>query len=485
MGTNVRKETLSGVKWTSIETFSLDGINFLLGLLLARLLLPSDFGTVAMIGIFISVSNTFANSGFRNALIRKIDRTEVDYSTVFYFNIVVSVICYAILFVCAPWVADFFHTPIVCDILRVQSLAIIFQAFCLVQNARLTIAIDFKTLAKRSMLSSILSAVVGVVMAYTGFGVWSLVAQNLVAKLTNSIFLWSYCKWRPLWVFSWKSFHELFSYGSKLMVSGLINTLYSNLNSIVIGRYFSSAALGYYNRGTNFARFPVRTLKSVLQRVTFPILAKLQDDDERLVAVYRKYIRVTSMVIFFACILLGALAKPVIIFLITEKWAKSIIYLQIFTFSVMFDHISAINLNLLQVKGRSDLFLRLEIIKKIIAVAILFSSIPFGVIGICISKVIYAQIATFINTYYTGKLFNLGYITQLKDFSGFFFISLIACAPAYLFTFLNLPHIVSLLFGLLTAPALYWLMLRKNEDMVEVIQLVKDLRKNKKNAKNA
>ena len=486
MGTSVKKETLSGMKWTAIETFSLDGINFVLGLLLARMLLPSDFGTVAMIGIFISVSNTFASSGFKNALIRKIDRTEVDYSTVFYFNIVVSVICYGILFVCAPWVADFFHTPIVCDILRVQSLAIIFSAFCLVQNARLTIAIDFKTLAKRSLLASLISAVVGVVMAYTGFGVWSLVAQNLVAKLVNTVFLWTYCKWKPLWTFSWKSFHELFSYGSKLMLSGLLNTFYNNLNSIVIGRYFSSSALGYYNRGTNFARFPVRTMKSVLQRVTFPILAKLQNDDHRLVAVYRKYIRMTSMVIFFSCILLGAMAKPVIIFLITEKWMKSIIYLQIFTFSIMFDHISAINLNLLQVKGRSDLFLRLEIIKKAIAVGILFSAIPFGVLGICISKVIYAQIATFINTYYTGKLFNLGYVTQVKDFSGYFFKSLIACTPAYLFTFLELPHIVSILFGLITGPALYWLMLRKNEDMLELISLARNAihKKGNKDAKS-
>ena len=461
------------MKWTSLEVFSIEGINFALTLLLARWLMPSDFGTVALTGIFLTLSNTFANSGFSNALIRKIDRTEVDYSTVFYFNIVIAAICYGILFAISPWVADFFHVPILCDILRVQSVTVILQALAIVQLAKLTADVKFNVIAKRSMFTSVASAVAGVVMAKLGMGVWSLVFMNIISKATNTIFLWTYCKWRPLWVFSWESFHNLFSYGSKLLLSNLLHTFYTNLSSIIIGRFFTASDLGYYSRGTSFARFPVRSLRSVIQRVTFPILSKIQNDDTRLVAVYRQYIRMMSMVIFFCCTLLAVLAKPVIIILITEKWAPSIIFLQIYSFSIMFDHISAINLNLLQVKGRSDLFLRLEIFKKAIATAILFSAIPFGVVGICISKVIYAQIAIAFNTYYTGKLFHLGYTTQMKDFSGYFFLSLIACAPAYLFTFLNLPHIVTLLFGLLTAPFLYWLMLRRNKDMMEMISMAR------------
>lgn len=472
--TNVKKETLSGMKWTSLEVFSIEGINFVLSLLLARWLLPSDFGTVALTGVFLSLSRTFANSGFSNALIRKIDRTEVDYSTVFYFNIVISVICYGIIFAIAPWVADFFKTPILCDILRVQSVIVILQAFSLVQLAKLTAETKFNVIAKRSLLTSLLSGVAGVIMAKLGMGVWALVFQSIISQATNTIFLWSYCKWKPLWVFSWESFHSLFSFGSKLLLSNLLHTFYQNLSSIVIGRFFSAKDLGYYNRGTNFARFPVRSLRSVIQRVTFPILSKIQNDDTHLISVYRRYIRMMSMVIFFCCTLLAALAKPVIITLITEKWAPAIIYLQIYSFSIMFDHISAINLNLLQVKGRSDLFLKLEVYKKIIAVAILFSAIPFGVVGICISKVIYAQIATIFNTYYTGKLFNLGYITQIKDFSGFFIKSIIACTPAYLFTLLNLPHIASLAFGLLTAPVIYWFMLRRNEDMKDMLAMARN-----------
>lgn len=475
--TNVKKETLSGMKWTSLEVFSIEGINFILSLLLARWLLPSDFGTVALTGVFLSLSRTFANSGFSNALIRKIDRTEVDYSTVFYFNIVISVICYGIIFAIAPWVADFFKTPILCEILRVQSVIVILQAFSLVQLAKLTAETKFNVIAKRSLLTSMLSGVAGVIMAKLGMGVWALVFQSIISQATNTIFLWTYCKWKPLWVFSWDSFHSLFSFGSKLLLSNLLNTFYNNLSSIVIGRFFSAKDLGYYNRGTNFARFPVRSLRSVIQRVTFPILSKIQNDDVHLISVYRRYIRMMSMVIFFCCTLLAALAKPVIITLITEKWAPAIIYLQIYSFSIMFDHISAINLNLLQVKGRSDLFLKLEVYKKIIAVAILFSAIPFGVVGICISKVIYAQIATVFNTYYTGKLFNLGYVAQIKDFSGFFIKSIIACTPAYLFTLLNLPHVVSLAFGILTAPAIYWFMLRRNEDMVEMLAMARSAKK--------
>ena len=478
METNVKKETLSGMKWTSLEVFSIEGINFVLSLLLARWLMPSDFGTVALTGVFLSLSRIFANSGFSNALIRKLDRTEVDYSTVFYFNAVISFVCYGIIFAIAPWVADFFHTPILCDILRVQSVIVILQAFSIVQLAKLTAEVRFDVIAKRSMLTSVASGVVGVIMAKLGFGVWALVFQSIISQATNTIFLWTYCKWKPMWVFSWESFHSLFSFGSKLLLSNLLHTFYSNLSSIIIGRFFSAKDLGYYSRGTHFARFPVRTMRSVIQRVTFPILSKIQDDDEHLIHVYRRYIRMMSMVIFFGCTLLAALAKPVIIILITDKWAPSIIFLQIYSFSIMFDHISAINLNLLQVKGRSDLFLKLEIYKKTIAVAILFSAIPFGIVGICISKVIYAQIATAFNTYYTGKFFHLGYMAQVKDFSGFLVKSIIACAPAFLLTLTQLPHIVTLLFGLTTAPVLYWLMLRRNEDMMELMSMAISVAKN-------
>ena len=257
------------------------------------------------------------------------------------------------------------------------------------------------------------------------------------------------------------------------MASGLLNTVYTNLTTLVIGRNFSSRDLGMYSRGTQLASYPATMINDVLGKVTFPILTKIQNDDERLIYVYRKYISITSMFIFFGCILVAAIAKPLVLLLLTAKWAESIIYLQIFCFAIMFDHICRINLNLLEVKGRSDLFFRLEVIKKVISITILFASIPFGVIGICISKVIYTQIAVFINTYYTGKLFNLGYVGQIKDFSGFFIKSISACLPAYLITYFELPAVMSISIGFVLSIFIYWLMLRKNTYMQEVLSIIR------------
>lgn len=471
---SIKEDTIKSVKWTALEKVSVQGIQFFLGLIMARLLTPEDYGTVGMLAIFIAISSTFIDSGFSNALIRKIDRTEADYCTVFYFNIVIAIVCYAILFLAAPWVADFFHIPLLCAILRVQSISLVLNSLMAVQVARLTIDLDFKALAKRNVFASIVSGVIGVLLAYIGWGVWALVAQALVGTIISLVFIWIYSKWIPRQRFSRESFRYLWGYGSKLMASGLLHTIYMNLTTLIIGRYFSSKALGVYSRGTQLASYPVNITNDVLGKVTFPIMAKIQNDEEHLISVYRKYICITSMIIFFGCILIAAIAKPLVLFLLTAKWAECIIYLQIFCFAIMFDHICRINLNLLEVKGRSDLFLRLEIIKKTISIAILFASIPFGVIGICVSKVIYTQIAVFINTYYTGKLFNLGYVAQIKDFSGFLLKSIIACAPAYMITYLEINNVLTLLLGCFSSVGIYWLLLRKNAYMIEILNMVKN-----------
>lgn len=265
------------------------------------------------------------------------------------------------------------------------------------------------------------------------------------------------------------SFKNLFSYGSKLLTSNLIGTVYEHMTTIAIGKFYTAKDLGFYSRGQQFAHLPSTAIIDVLGRVTFPILAKLQNEDDRLIQVYRKYIQITSMIIFFLLTLLAAMAKPLIIFLLTDKWSEAILFLQIFCFAFMFEHISKLNLNLLQVKGRSDLYLRLEIIKKIIAFSILAISIPFGVLIICISKVLNGQIALFINTYYTEKLFNLGYIKQLKDFSKYLIFSLIACSPTFLMTFYNIPAIVQLIIGTLISTIIYSFLLRKDPIFKEVV----------------
>lgn len=469
---SVRQESLQGVKWSAFEKFAVQGIQFVLGIILARLLAPSDYGVIGMHGIFIAVSQTFIDSGFSSALIRKLDRTEDDYCTAFYFNIVIAIVCYAVLFVIAPWVGEFFHTPILCPILRIQSITLIINSLMAVHVTRLTIDINFKALSNRSILSVVVSGLVGIILAYIGWGVWALVAQSLLASVINLVFIWIYCKWYPTRPFSKESFHNLFSYGSKLLASGLINTIYSNLTTLVIGRQFTATDLGVYNRGTSIPSLPVNNINGALQRVLFPILSRYQNDEQQLMAYYRKYIGIVSMSLFFICCLIAAIGRPLVLFLLTSKWESCIIYLQIFAFAIMFDHLCIINHTLLLAVGRSDLFLKLELIKKPVFVAILLASIPFGVLGICISKVISTQAAVIMNTYYTGKLFKFGYWAQIKDFYPYLVCSILACLPAFLFSLLDLYHIFSLVFGCISAPTLYWLMLRRDENMKEVLGLV-------------
>lgn len=470
---SVKQQTLSGTKWVAIEKFSVQGIQFLLGIIMARLLTPEDYGTIGMLAIFIAISQTIIDSGFCNALIRKIDRTEEDFCTVFYFNVFIAIVCYIVLFILAPWIAAFFRLPILCSILRIQAITLILNSLMVVHYAKLTIDLNFKILAQRTVFASLISGIIGVILAYFGWGIWALVVQNLVSTFINLLFIWIYCKWIPKSFFSREAFNNLFSYGSKMLLSGLLNTIYVNLTPLIIGRYFSSKDLGEYTRGSNLAQFPADNINGILQKVTFPILAGLQNNDDVLIDVYRKYIRITCMLIFFGCLLLAAIGKPFVLFLLTDKWESCIIYLQIYCFSAMFQHISTINLNLLQVKGRSDLFLKLEIIKKIVSTVILFMSIPFGVIGICISKIFYTQFAIFVNCYYTGKLFNLKYNLQIKDFSVYLFASIFACLPVYFFTYLDLHYLISISFGILTAPMLYWIVLRKDYAMVEFLSILR------------
>ena len=468
---SVRQESVNGIKWSAIEKFATQGIQFFLGLILARLLAPSDYGVIGMYGIFLAVSQTFVDSGFSSALIKKQDRTEDDFCTAFYFNIVIAIVCYAVLFVIAPWVGRFFHTPILCPILRVQAVTLIINSLMGVQVTKLTIDIDFKALANRSILATIISGVMGIILAYNGWGVWALVAQGIVSSLVNLFFIWIYCRWMPRRGFSKKSFHEMFSYGSKLLASGLINTVYSKLTTLIIGRFFTAKDLGVYERGISFPSIPVYNINGALQRVLFPILSRYQNDHEQLISYYRKYIGFVSMTLFFICTLIAAIGQPLVIFLLTDKWAECIVYLQIFCFSIMFDHLCIINHTLLLAIGRSDLFLKLELIKKPVFLAILLTSIPFGVLGICISKILTTQIAVIMNCYYTGKIFNYGFLKQMKDYMPFFFMSIIACLPAYLFTQMNLYPFISLLVGCVTAPMIYWLLLRRHPYMVEATSM--------------
>lgn len=469
---SVKSQTIRSIKWNGIEKFGGQGIQFLVTLIIARMLSPSDYGLIGLLTIFITISQAFIDSGFNTALLRTKSPKEEDFCTVFYFNILIACITYTILFVTAPAISSFFNQSILIDILRVYSITLIINSFMAVQVARLQIRLDFKTLAKLRISAIFISGFVGIAMAYWGCGVWALVGQNLTSSIISVTFISFSCRWYPKYGFSIDSFRRLGAFGSRILVAGLLDSIYRNLTKFAIGKFYTSADLGNYERGAQFAELPNKSINNVLSTVTFPILAKIQDDEQRLIHVYRKYIQISSMLIFIISGLLCALAKPIILFTLTEKWESAIIFLHLFAFSCMFDHLSSINLNLLKVKGRSDLFLRLEIIKKSISLSILLCAIPFGVIFICISSLIYNQIAVFFNTYYTGKLFNYGYIAQIKDFFPYFIKTLISCLPAYLLTFTTLHHLVVIVLGSCISISIYILILQKDENMKELFTIL-------------
>lgn len=423
MSDNLQQKTKKGLVWSMIERFATQGVQFLFGIILARLLSPDDYGIIAMPLVFLAIAQCIIDSGFSTALIRKPELTEDDLSTAFYFNIGIGILCYAVLFFSSPLIADFYHTPILSSLLKVTALAVLFNPLCAVQQAILTRKIDFKTQAIVSLSGAVVSGIVGLYMAYNGFGVWSLVFQQVGGYVMRTILLWILGKWKPKRKWSWESFHYLWGFGSKMLGSGLLDTIYNNIYPIVIGKYFSAQDLGNYTRAQQFSSLPSSNVTGVLQRVTFPVLSSIQNEDERLARNYRKILKLSAFLIFPLMLILSAVADPLIRVLLSDKWEGCIILLQILCFSLMWYPIHAINLNLLTVKGRSDLFFRLEVFKKIIGVSIMVVTIPHGIIWMVSGGIVSSMISLIINTYYTGKLINVGYLKQMGDLLPIFGVS--------------------------------------------------------------
>lgn len=402
---------------------------------MARILGPREFGLIGMITVFIAISKSFINSGFNQALIRKKKCTQVDFSTVFFFNAAVGILLYLILFFSAKSISIFYNEELLESLVKVVALELIISSFTIVQRAKLTREINFKLQTKISIISSIISGIIGISMALLGYGVWSLVAKSLINSTLNTGLLWIWNKWRPSLTFDFKSFKELFSFGSKLLVSGLINTIYQNIYLLVIGKYFSAADLGYYTRADQFNKLPSENITSVIQRVSFPVLSSIQDDNIKLRNAYRRLIKSTMFIAFVAMMMLAAIAKPMVIVLIGEKWEQSVIYLQLLCFVGMSYPLHAINLNMLNVKGRSDLFLKLEIIKKSIAIPIITVGIFIGIKAMIIGMIIQTIIAFFLNSYYSGRTINYSSYQQLKDILPSFILASFVGLVVFLFTF--------------------------------------------------
>lgn len=422
---SLKHQTFNGVIWRVLEVGGTHVIQLVIGVVLARLVMPEQFAAIAMLSIFFAVAQTFINSGFSTALMRKNDRTQVDCSTVFYFNLVISILSYIILFFSAPFIADFYDLPELKIILRVSSITLVIGSTAAVHRTLLTASMNFKSLTKYNIAALVISGCVGMYMAYKGFQVWALVAQSIVSCAFATICIWFASSWRPSWQFSWVSLKEFFSFGSRLLASGLLDTVYTNMYSVVIGKFFPHSDLAFYNRAAGLKNMASTTPTSVLQSVTFPALCKLQDNDDALRTAYRKMLQVSAFIIFPVCLGLGGVSYPLINVVYTEVWIYAAALLQIIVFSGMWYPIHAINLNLLQVKGRSDLFFRLEVIKKIIGVIMLCVTVPMGLEAMCYGGIVTSIACLIINTHYTGKLLNLGFLTQMSDILPSLILSLV------------------------------------------------------------
>ncbi len=412
-----KNKTIAGLGWSLLETLGSKGIQFIVMIILARLLSPAEFGIIGMIMIFIEVSNTFIDSGFSQALIREKEITQKDFSTVFFFNLFVAMILYVVLFFSAPVIVTFFKEPKLLWIVRIVGINLIINAFTIIQRTILIKKVDFKTQTKINTVAAILAGAVAITLAYYGFGVWSLVANMVWSQFFQSVFLWIYNRWLPSLVFSKDSFKRLFSFGSKLLISGVLDRIYHNIYYVVIGRFFSAVDLGYYTNARKFKDIIATTLTSSIQRVTYPVLSSIQEQNERLKAGYKKIMRGTVYAFFPIMMGLAAVAEPLIVLTLGQQWYPSVVYLQLLCFAGMIYPLHAMNLNILQVKGRSDLFLRLEIIKKINISIIIVVVISFGwgIIGLLLGMILSSYIAYFINTYYSAKLIDYSIKEQVKD----------------------------------------------------------------------
>lgn len=410
----LKHKTTHGLKWSAIDRIATQGIQLIVMLFLGRMLGPEAFGLVGMLAIFIAISQTFVDSGFGNALIRKKDVSDTDYSTVFYFSILVAALLYAILLFAAPIIAEFYSIKELVNILRVLSVTLFFNAISVVPRTILCINLDFKTQTLASLISVTLSCMLAILLAYNNFGAWSLVYQTLSFSVLNALLLIFLCSWKPRIEFSIKSFRELFSFSSRLLLSSLINAIYGNIYQMVIGKVFTINQVGIFSQAKVLTYTPAMTLSGIIARVVYPMLSKMQGEESKLTEAYLLTLRLNCVVSFPFFLGLAVVSKPFILLVLGVEWEVVSSLMSILCLGYMLMPIHSANLNVLQVKGRSDLFLRLEIIKKLVLTLILFITVPMGVTAICIGISVQSYLALLINTYYTKEVSDIKISMQVR-----------------------------------------------------------------------
>lgn len=442
---SLRSKTLRAVWWSSLESIGARGVQLIIGIVLARLLLPEQFGLIGMLTIFMALAQSFLDSGFGAALIQKRDATQNDICSIFYFNIVVGLAAAGLLCIVAPWIAAFYNQPILTPLTRALSLTIVINSFALVQNTLLTRQINFKTLTKISLIGSALSGIIGISLAASGFGVWSLVIQQISSTLFQTIFLWFFNTWRPALVFSLNSLREMFGFGSRVLASGLLNKIFDNIYLVVIGKLFSATDLGFFTRAQKLEELPSCTLSWMVGRVTFPVFSSIQDDHARLKRGLKKALSALVLANFPLMLGIVIIARPLVLVLLTEKWAPCIPYLRLLCVVGLLFPLNWFNTNVLFAMGRSDLCLRLEIIKKALVVINIVVTWQWGIEAMIWGQIAISVFSYYFNSYYNGILIGYPIRQQLLDLSPYLLTTILMGLPVYTVGHLPLPSMWLLL----------------------------------------
>ena len=415
MADNLKQKTVTALSWSFIEALGTRSVQFVVGIILARLLFPEQFGLIGMLTIFIEVMRVFLDSGFGSALIQKKNATSTDINSIFYFNIFVGIAAVGLSFLIAPWIAAFYNQPILTPLTKALSLTILINSFGAIQMNMLTKHINFKVQTKVSLIAGLLSGIIGITLAISGFGVWSLVVQQVSSSLFQTASYWFFSSWRPALLFSFQSLKEMFGFGSRLLVTNLMNRFFDNIYLLVIGKLFSATSLGYFTRASTLQGLPTQTLSEMVARVTFPVFSTIQDDPARLKRGLKKALTVLAMVNFPMMIGMAAVARPLVLVILTDKWAPCIPYFQLLCLAGLLVPLHRQNVNAVQAVGRTDLYFRVEIVKKMLTVMNIAVMWKYGINALFYGLIAFSFIAYYLNCYYTGVLINYPFKEQVRD----------------------------------------------------------------------
>ncbi|MBD8082330.1 lipopolysaccharide biosynthesis protein [Chryseobacterium sp. GCR10] len=454
----MRNKVITGALWSYVQQFGTQAVQFLVTVILARIIAPADFGLIGMIMIFVGVGTALFEGGLTNSLIRSNDLEDDDFSTVFIFNVLSSFIIYIILFFIAPFISNFYKQPILTDLLRVYSISFIISSFAAVHNTILVKQMKFRKIAVITFPAVILSGLSAVLMAFNNFGVWSLVYSALINAFFTTLILWFNADWKPKLIFNKEKFRLHFEYGNKMMISSVLDIIFVNLYQIVIGKIYSATLLGYYTRANSLMMLPVTNISGALNKVAFPTFSQMQNDEQKLRSTYKKMMLMVIYTVTPVMVIMIVLGENLVVFLFTDKWLPVVPVFQILCVTGILYPLHLYNLIILQVKGKSGLFLYLEIIKKILAVVSLVISYFFGFYGLLWGQVIFSVLCLFINTHYAGVFLKYNLWKQLQDLLPLFLVALIMGAVVYFvknYFLTNLPDFWVLLLGTVTGLIFY------------------------------